>query len=209
MAAKQNRLPFQYAIRGQQLQYLDGDPESSAIETRDAELEDFLGKLYDTSQSGTPGPPGPAGPAGPAGPSGAQEVFIGPDDPGPSNYEMWYESDTGVLRASVSGAWVAVSTGSGGSVEEVFVGPNDPGGSYELWYDTDAVAGSMASVVSYVHTQGAPASTWTVPHNLGWYPNVTIIDSAGDAVDGDVLYSTTNTLTLKFSGAFSGHAYLS
>src|SRR4051812_18121934 len=149
MAAPRNKLPFQYLIRGQQLQYLDGDAESHAVESRDNDLEDFLGKLYDTSNSGVPGPPGPQGPVGPAGlpgASGDQEGFIGPDDPGALGYEMWYESDTGALRASVGGAWVAVSTGGGGgSVDEVFIGPDDPGGTYELWVDSDATGGSGGS----------------------------------------------------------------
>lgn len=40
-----NTLPFQYLVRGQQLQYLNGDAESQAIEQRDVELEDYLGRI--------------------------------------------------------------------------------------------------------------------------------------------------------------------
>src|SRR3954452_6690953 len=71
---------------------------------------------------------------------GDDEVYVGTSNPGAANYEVWYQSDTGVLHASVGGVWVDVSTGSGGgSVEDVFIGPDDPGGTYELWVDTDAV----------------------------------------------------------------------
>lgn len=44
----------------------------------------------------------------------------------------------------------------------------------------------------------------TVQHNLGKYPSVTVINSAGDEVEGDVEYIDENSLTLAFSGAFSG-----
>lgn len=63
--------------------------------------------------------------------------------------------------------------------------------------------------ISYVHNQGAVASTWTIAHNLGWYPNVTVIDSGGLVVEGDLSYPNINTVQLQFSGGFSGVAYLS
>lgn len=40
-----NKLRFQYLMRGQQLQYLDGDLHSHAIDQRDRDLEDYLGTL--------------------------------------------------------------------------------------------------------------------------------------------------------------------
>lgn len=61
---------------------------------------------------------------------------------------------------------------------------------------------------NYLHTQVAPASTWTIVHNLGKYPAVAIIDSAGDLVHGDVHYDSTNQVTLTFGSAFSGTASL-
>ena len=44
MPAPRNDLPFQYQMRGQQLQYLGGDAEAHAIDQRDRDLEDFLGQ---------------------------------------------------------------------------------------------------------------------------------------------------------------------
>jgi hypothetical protein len=63
--------------------------------------------------------------------------------------------------------------------------------------------------VSYVHNQGVAAATWVVDHNLGWYPNVTVKDSTGDVVEGNITYNDSNRVTLGFSGAFAGIAYLS
>ena len=60
---------------------------------------------------------------------------------------------------------------------------------------------------NYVHTQSTPAASWTVSHNLGKRPAVVVVDSAEDVVYGDIQYIDDNTITLTFSGAFSGKAY--
>jgi hypothetical protein len=62
---------------------------------------------------------------------------------------------------------------------------------------------------AYVHNQNTPSDTWLIDHNLGWNPNVTVIDSAGTTVEGDIEYLSENSLTLIFSSGFSGTAYLS
>lgn len=63
--------------------------------------------------------------------------------------------------------------------------------------------------VSYTHTQGVSSNTWAITHNLGFYPNVTVVDSAGTIYEGEITYTNTNSLTVSFSAAFSGKAYLS
>jgi hypothetical protein len=63
--------------------------------------------------------------------------------------------------------------------------------------------------VSYEHTQGVSSNSWTILHNLGFYPNVTVVDSAGTIYEGEITYTNTNSLTVSFSAAFSGKAYLS
>lgn len=62
---------------------------------------------------------------------------------------------------------------------------------------------------SFTYTQTTPSATWVIVHNLGFYPNVTITDSAGDEVEGDVQYDSVNQVTLSFASAFSGVAHLS
>ena len=61
----------------------------------------------------------------------------------------------------------------------------------------------------YVHTQGVPSAEWTISHNLGYNPAISIVDSAGNTVEGSYVYNSTNQLTATFSGSFSGTAYLS
>ena len=60
----------------------------------------------------------------------------------------------------------------------------------------------------YIHTQGSAATTWTVVHTLGGRPSVTVVDSTGTVVIGDVQYNSDTQVTVTFSAAFSGSAYL-
>ena len=60
----------------------------------------------------------------------------------------------------------------------------------------------------YPYEQMAPATTWSINHNLGKFPSVTVVDSAGTVVGGDVTYNDANNVTLTFTAAFSGKAYL-
>ena len=69
--------------------------------------------------------------------------------------------------------------------------------------------GPAGPTLAYVHTQNAVSALWTVVHGLGIYPQVTVNDSAGTTVEGDVTYIDSNTLQINFGAAFSGTAYLS
>lgn len=60
----------------------------------------------------------------------------------------------------------------------------------------------------YTHVQGASSATWTVNHNLSKYPSVTVVDSGGTEVEGEVNHINTNSLTISFTAAFSGTAYI-
>lgn len=61
----------------------------------------------------------------------------------------------------------------------------------------------------YVHVQATPNSVWTINHNLGFWPNVTVVSSAGDQIEGDVEFTTINQIVITFSGAFTGRAFVS
>ena len=66
---------------------------------------------------------------------------------------------------------------------------------------------TIERVITYTHEQSVAAATWNVTHNLGRYPSVTVVDSAGSKIVGDVQYTSENTLTLTFSAPFAGTAY--
>lgn len=61
---------------------------------------------------------------------------------------------------------------------------------------------------TYTHNQAYPASVWTITHNLNCRPSVTIVDSAGTVVFGDVEYLSANEIRVTFVAAFGGKAYL-
>lgn len=85
-------------------------------------------------------------------------------------------------------------------VELATVGPQGPPGPQ----GPSGPAGGS----SYVHDQAVPAATWIVTHNLNRYPSVTVVDSANTEVEGEVIYTSANVITLNFGSAFGGKAYL-
>ena len=61
---------------------------------------------------------------------------------------------------------------------------------------------------TFIHEQMSASDVWTITHFLGRYPSVTVVDSAGSVVVGDVQYISKDQIILTFQGAFSGTAYL-
>lgn len=61
---------------------------------------------------------------------------------------------------------------------------------------------------NFVFSQSSASDTWEITHNLGKFPSVSVVDSAGSKVIGEVTYNSINKVTLTFSAAFSGNAYL-
>jgi hypothetical protein len=60
---------------------------------------------------------------------------------------------------------------------------------------------------TFVYTQATAAQEWTVVHNLQKYPAVTVVDSAGSVVVGDIDYITENEVKITFMFPFSGKVY--
>lgn len=59
-----------------------------------------------------------------------------------------------------------------------------------------------------LYTQSVASDVWTIEHNMGKYPTVTIMDSAGNRVIGEEEHVDVNTVILTFNGAFTGKATL-
>lgn len=74
---------------------------------------------------------------------------------------------------------------------------------------TEVNIGVPVSTMAYHHAQNTPSNSWIVRHNLGFYPNVTTVDSTGTIVEGEIAYHSVYEITVNFSSPFSGHAYLS
>jgi hypothetical protein len=60
----------------------------------------------------------------------------------------------------------------------------------------------------FTYTWNTAETSVTITHNLGKYPSVTVVDSAGTWVVGGVTYVSLNVVQLTFSAPFSGTAYL-
>ena len=101
---------------------------------------------------------------------------------------------------------VASNVASGKYVRQIIVsapGPQGPSGTAGI------AASEIVPLVSYRHLQSTPASTWTIFHNLNFFPNVTVFDSGDSQVEGTVTHTDETTLTISFSSAISGKAHLS
>jgi hypothetical protein len=60
----------------------------------------------------------------------------------------------------------------------------------------------------YSHNQNSASATWTITHNLGKNPSISVVDSAGTGVIGQVSYVSLNQLIVYFTEPFSGKVYL-
>jgi len=61
---------------------------------------------------------------------------------------------------------------------------------------------------NFTYIQSTSAAVWTITHNLGKRPSISVVDSAGTNVIGEVNHTNNNELTITFSAAFKGTAYL-
>tara|TARA_R110002012_G_scaffold222630_1_gene394531 strand:+ start:454 stop:1158 length:705 start_codon:yes stop_codon:yes gene_type:complete len=62
--------------------------------------------------------------------------------------------------------------------------------------------------LNFTYVQGVASTTWNIQHNLGKFPSITVIDTANTVVTGEYTYDNINNVTLTFSAAFAGTAYL-
>lgn len=66
------------------------------------------------------------------------------------------------------------------------------------------------ATLAYRHVQATAATTWSITHNLSFRPNVAAVDSTGREMwPGAVDYPSATAVTLTFSAAVGGEAFLS
>lgn len=86
--------------------------------------------------------------------------------------------------------------------------PAAPSGKQNVKFQKDGAGNISAYVDNFVYTQSVPSDTWVINHNLGKHPTVTVTDSAGTLVMGSIAFNSLNQITVSFSAAFSGVAYV-
>jgi hypothetical protein len=72
----------------------------------------------------------------------------------------------------------------------------------------DATLISDSLKFKHIHAQTVSATEWSISHGLNCFPSVTVVDATKTEVIGDVSYTNLNSLTIRFTAAFSGEAYL-
>jgi len=67
----------------------------------------------------------------------------------------------------------------------------------------------------YTHSQSASANPWSITHNLGYYPDVTIMQSVSgggsddyEEVEAHIQHNSVNDLTINLSGVATGLALM-
>ena len=70
-------------------------------------------------------------------------------------------------------------------------------------------AGQGAAQLAFAFEQQSLSALWSINHNLGYHPQVTIQDYGKTTIEGQVTHIDVNNLTVGFSAAISGYAYLS
>lgn len=95
---------------------------------------------------------------------------------------------------------------NGLSAFELWLGQGNEGTVEDYLASLRGADGEAAT--TYIHDQIVAAAEWTIQHDLGKYPAVSIVDTAGSVVMGSVEYISNNILTVYFTTGFSGKAYL-
>jgi len=76
------------------------------------------------------------------------------------------------------------------------------------YYDIFNFTLASASDKTFVHDQAVPSAIWTITHNLGKFPSVSVVDTQKTIYWGNVEYINSNQLKVTFSAAFAGQAFL-
>lgn len=66
------------------------------------------------------------------------------------------------------------------------------------------VPGQPYGGAPYYFSQLSASSVWTVNHNLGWKPQVTILSSGGIEVDAEIVHLSDNQFQVYFNQPYAG-----
>lgn len=157
-------------------------------------IEDEENKLGDTGQILTKSPSGIVW-ADPVTPitAGLNDVLLVGNT---ATNDIFLTGDISVVDAHVSGA--------------IYDSSDSPGTSGQILSST--VTGTEwvtpTQDKTYIFTQSVPSVLWSVQHNLGKFPSVTVVNINNVAMYGEIIYIDQNNLQIEFSAGFSGKAYM-
>ena len=73
---------------------------------------------------------------------------------------------------------------------------------------SEFVDANSAGDKNFVFNQAVASTTWTVQHNLNKFPSVTSVNINNIEMYGEVVFTDVNNLTINFTSASSGKAYI-
>ena len=83
-----------------------------------------------------------------------------------------------------------------------------PTGTSTEFLMADGSVSTVGGDKHFTHNQTSALASWTITHNLGKFPSVTVVDSAKTVVVGEIEMININEIEITFSAGFSGKAYL-
>lgn len=98
---------------------------------------------------------------------------------------------TNTVTVTENSSSTVVSVPLTSTVTAITVGPQGPAGSG-----------------AYVHTQTTVSSTWTINHNMGFYPSVELLDTGSQEIDGEISHPSVNQTVVTLNPASAGFARL-
>lgn len=126
----------------------------------------------------------------------------------PVEYNAYFSSYEDALAA----VQTAEAPGSSNTVyyygQKVVVVGDTSADLYIIQPDQTLKATGGGSDKEFVFTQSVASATWEIQHDMNKYPAVTVVDTGGNVVVGEVVYNDQAKITITFSAAFSGKAYL-
>jgi hypothetical protein len=93
------------------------------------------------------------------------------------------------------------------AIQGIPVSTTDPLTGQTLVFDGSRYVPAASGDLHYTHTQSSASTTWSVGHNLGKFPSVSVV-SGGNLVVANVAHTDANNLVITFSAATSGVAYM-
>jgi hypothetical protein len=100
---------------------------------------------------------------------------------------------TNTVTVTENGSSTVVTVPQTSVVTATTVGPQGP-------------KGDQGGAFEYI--QAAPATVWTINHNLGYRPSVEILDAGSQEIDGEVAHPSVNQTVVTLNPASAGLARL-
>lgn|SRR5690625_705607 len=77
-----------------------------------------------------------------------------------------------------------------------------------MYYSAEGQWTAVQPDRNFIYTQASPSAEWDITHNLNKRVSVTVVDSAGTVVEGDVVINSGTRVVISFNKPFAGEAYL-